>query len=121
MRDHRKLDAFQSADQLVIEVYKVTNSMPKQERSGLVRQMRRSAVSVPANIAEGCGRATERELVRFLDIAFGSLRELEYYISLIVRLGYCREQQFQRLLELQARSARQLSGLIRSFRQSTRS
>ncbi len=76
------------ADDLVIRVYKETKSFPKEELYGLVSQMRRSAVSVATNIVEGCGRSTETEFNRFLDIAFGSIREVGYLIDLSARLGY---------------------------------
>ena len=116
MRDHRKLEAFQSADQLVIEIYEATRRLPSKEERGLASQMRRAAVSVAANIAEGCGRATTNELVRFLEIAFGALRELEYFISLMPKLGYWGEDDSKRLLALQGKTARLLCGLIRSVR-----
>ena len=88
MRDHRKLEVFQLADDLVIRVYVATKAFPKEELYGLVSQMRRCAISVPANIVEGCGRRTEAEFDRFLDIAFGSIRELGYLIDLSGRLKY---------------------------------
>jgi four helix bundle protein len=76
MRDHRKLDAFRLADSLVLLTYRETRSFPASEQFELVRQMRRCAVSVAANIVEGCGRESEKEFLRFLYISFGSLREL---------------------------------------------
>ena len=88
MRDHRQLRAFQLADELVLVVYKVTRSFPSDELYGLRSQIRRSAVSVPSNIVEGCTRDGEKEFVRFLDIAFGSLRELSYQLDLSRRLGF---------------------------------
>ena len=88
MRDHIKLRAFELADEVAILVYRTTKEFPKEEIYGLTSQMRRAAVSVPSNIVEGCARNTETEYLRFLEIAFGSLRELHYQVGLSRRLGY---------------------------------
>ena len=69
------------ADELAVLIYDVTRDFPKSEIYGLTSQMRRAAVSVPSNIVEGCARESQAEYVRFLDIAFGSLRELSYQYS----------------------------------------
>ena len=87
MRDRTKLRAFGLADDMVLEIYRVTQSFPSDELYGLRAQIRRAAVSVPSNSVEGCGRNSEVEFFRFLDIAFGSLRELAYQINLAHRLG----------------------------------
>jgi four helix bundle protein len=76
MRDHRKLRAFQLADEVALLIYRVTKQFPKEEMYGLISQMRRASVSVPSNIVEGCTRESQAEYLRFLEIAFGSLREL---------------------------------------------
>lgn len=68
---------WQKSHQLALDIYRLTIDFPKSEQFGLTRQMRRAAVSIPANIAEGCGRETEREFQRFLHIAAGSANELE--------------------------------------------
>jgi len=86
MRDHKKLRAFEVADQLAILTYKQTANFPKDELFGLVSQMRRAAVSVASNIVEGCSRSSTLEYIRFLEIAYGSAREIEYQISLAERL-----------------------------------
>ena len=88
MRDHTKLRAFELADELVILIYRATKQFPKDEMFGLVSQMRRAAVSVPSNIVEGCARESQTEYRRFLEIAFGSLRELHYQFDLSKRLEY---------------------------------
>ena len=88
MQDHRKLRAFELADQLVIEVYRATRCFPREEMYGLTSQMRRAAVSVAANIVEGCARESLKEYANFLNLAFGSLRELGYYLGLSVKLGF---------------------------------
>ena len=90
MRDHTKLKAFNIADELAVNIYDVTRKFPKSEMYGLTSQMRRAAVSVPSNIVEGCARESQTEYLRFLEIAFGSLRELAYQYSLAKRLGYAK-------------------------------
>ncbi len=88
MRDHTKLRAFELADEIAFEIYKITKNFPKEEIYGITSQMRRAAVSVPSNIVEGCARESQAEYLRFLEIAFGSLRELHYQFALAVRLLY---------------------------------
>jgi four helix bundle protein len=91
MRDHTKLKAFELADQVVILVYQATKLFPKEEVYGLTSQMRRAAISVPSNIVEGCARNGHNEYIRFLDIAFGSIRELHYQYCLAKQLGFFAE------------------------------
>ena len=88
MRDHTKLRAFELADQVALLTYQFSANFPKTEQFGLTSQMRRAAVSVPSNIVEGCARDFSADYLRFLDIAFGSLRELDYQLSLATRLGF---------------------------------
>ena len=116
MRDHRKLDAFRLADKLVVVTYRTTASFPDSERFGLTSQMRRSAVSVATNIVEGCGRPSEKDMVRFLGIAFASVREIGYLLDLSSRLGFLEEQQAGSARDLQNRTAAALAALIKSFR-----
>ncbi len=116
MRDHKKLRAFELADEVALLTYKFTANFPHEEQFGLTSQMRRAAVSIPSNIVEGCGRQTEAEVLRFLDIAYGSLRELEYQTSLGVRLGFGGEHsEFESKLN---ESSKVLAALIRSIRKS---
>jgi len=116
MRDHRKIRAFEVADALVLAIYKATPRFPREEQFGLTSQIRRAAVSIVSNIVEGCARSTEADYLRFLDMAFGSARELGYQISLAHRLGYLASQACESLNG----SCNELSGLlgalIRSFR-----
>ncbi|MBW2609374.1 MAG: four helix bundle protein [Deltaproteobacteria bacterium] len=97
MRDHTKLRAFELADEVAVLVYRVTRRFPKEELYGLTSQMRRAAVSVPSNIVEGCARDSQAEYLRFLDIAFGSLRELHYQLNLSKRLGFLDNQEISEI------------------------
>ena len=81
-RDFRKVKAWERAHALTLKIYGATARFPDQERFGLVSQMRRAAASIPTNIAEGCGRETQSELNRFLQIAAGSASEIEYQLLL---------------------------------------
>ncbi|MDB5902695.1 MAG: four helix bundle protein, partial [Betaproteobacteria bacterium] len=87
-RNHRDLHAWQQAIELVAAIYALTSRFPDSERYGLTSQMRRAAVSVPSNIAEGAARASTRDLIRFLNIAAGSLSELDTLVAVAKKLGY---------------------------------
>ena len=87
MRDYRKLRAFHLVDEIALTVYEATKKFPKEEMYGLTSQIRRAAVSVPSNIVEGCSRDGEADYLRFLHIAFGSLRELHYQLNLMALVG----------------------------------
>lgn len=95
MRNFRNLSVWQKSHKLTLEIYKSTVSFPKEELYGLVSQMRRSASSVPSNIAEGCGRNTQSQLAHFLNIALGSASELEYQILLAKDLDFLTDQIFK--------------------------
>ena len=116
MRDHRKLRAFELADELAAAVYRATRVFPREEQSGLTSQMRRAAVSVASNIVEGCARHSQRDYTRLLDVAYGSSRELEYQLSLAHRLGYFREDAHASLAASSEETSKVLNGLIRSLR-----
>jgi four helix bundle protein len=88
MRDYKKIKAWSLADDLAVEVYKQTRSFPSDEKYTLPSQIRRASYSVPANIADGAGRRTTKDLVRCLDMANGSINETGYFCHLANRLGY---------------------------------
>ncbi len=115
-RDHRKLTAFNLADQLVMATYRATSRFPPSERYGLQAQVRRAAVSIPSNIVEGCAREGEREFLRFLDIAFGSCRELAYLAALSTRLGFIEDNAATGIDALAGRTAAALAKLRESLR-----
>jgi four helix bundle protein len=114
MRDHTKLKAFHLADELALQIFRETGSFPPEERYGLARQIRRSAVSVASNIVEGCARRTEADFLHFLDIAHGSAREMEYQLSLASRLTFLPNP--SELPERAVEVPKVLNALIRSLR-----
>ena len=118
MRDHRKLRAFELADQLVVAVYHATQGFPRQEMFGLTSQLRRASVSIASNIVEGCARFSEAEYMRFLDTAYGSSREVEYQVDLSRRRGFVDVSTHMKLQGLATETAKVLSGLLRSLRNS---
>jgi len=97
MRDVRKYEVFQLADQLVLEVYRVTPKFPKSELFGLTGQMRRAASSIPMNLAEGAARAGAKEFAQFVNVAIGSCEEVRYQLHLAEALGYVPKAEQQRL------------------------
>ena len=90
-RDHRKLNVFHQADELILKVYAETAKFPPEERFGLCAQVRRSAVSVAANIVEGCARRSTREYLHLVNVATGSAAETLYLLDLSSRLGFLGE------------------------------
>jgi len=97
MRDFQHLEIWQRSHQLTLSIYSLTQAFPKEEVFGLTSQMRRSASSIPTNIAEGCGRESATELKRFLTIAAGSSSELQYQVILCKDLNYITETIFKEL------------------------
>jgi four helix bundle protein len=116
MRDHTKLRAFELADEVVVLVYRATAAFPREELFGLTSQIRRAAVSVPSNIVEGCTRDSEAEYLRFLNIAFGSLRELHYQLNLSKRLGFLPNEDSSLLGLKIIETEKVLNGLICALR-----
>src|SRR5579863_2785483 len=115
MKDFRSMRVWEKAHLLVLDSYKVTNAFPKEEIFGLVSQIRRAAVSVAANIAEGCGKRGNGEFHRFLNIATGSASELEYHFLLSRDLQFLDQAGYERLQAAVVDVKRMLSSLIRKI------
>lgn len=97
MRDFKQLAIWKRSHQLTLKIYTITSTFPKHELYGLTSQIRRATFSIPTNIAEGCGRFSQKELTRFLDIALGSLAEVQYLVLLSSGLNYINEQNVKEL------------------------
>ena len=110
---HTKLDIFQATRSMTLEFYKATQLLPSDERFGMIQQIRRAALSVHLNVAEGCSRKSETERKRFYEIARGSLIEINTALDIAIQLNYCTEQSLNILGEKLVSAYKQLSGLIR--------
>ena len=115
-RYHRELIVWQKAMELVLECYRISERMPRKETYGLASQLRRAAVSIPANIAEGNGRSTRGEYLNSLSSAHGSLMEVETLCELVDRLSYAPTAEITSARALSAHVGRLLHGLMRSLR-----
>jgi four helix bundle protein len=116
MGDFQQLSVWQRAHALALEIHRSTGAFPGSERYGLAAQMRRAAVSVVSNIAEGCGRQNDRELAYFLRIARGSVRELQCQLLLARDLGYVPPVSWEKLDASVKCTSKMLSGFIRTVR-----
>ena len=116
MRDFRELKVWEKSHQLVLAVYAATQTFPAAEQYGLISQMRRSSASIPTNIAEGCGRAGDAELRRFMQISMGSASELEYQLLLARDLGYLPTDVYQDLNTSTIEVKRMLAAFIKRLR-----
>lgn len=117
IKSYRDLVAWQKAIDLVEAIYVATATFPREELYGLTSQLRRAAVSVPSNIAEGQSRHTTRDFLHFLSISKGSLSELETQITIAERLKYFSANDATNLIELSSEVGRLVSGLARSLRE----
>ena len=111
MRNYRDLLVWEKAHKLTLCIYRQTQSFPKEERFGLTSQIRRAASSIGANLAEGCGRRSDGEMARFVQIAMGSAAELSYHLVLCRDLGLLRVEEFNRLASATEEIMRMLSAL----------
>ncbi len=120
MKDYRNIQAWQRSHKLALLLYKITDKFPAKENYGLTSQIRRAAVSVPTNIAEGCGRTTETELTRFMDISLGSLNEIEYLLLLSMELGYIEKEVYQNLSKEVIEIRKMLTAFVKTVHKSNR-
>ena len=116
MQDFKNLQVWQKSHALALAVYKETRSFPKEELYALTSQLRRAAASVPTNIAEGCGRGSDPEFGRFLQMAMGSASELEYHLLLAHDLGYVKDDPFEGLTANVVEVKRMLGSLLRNVK-----
>ncbi len=110
-QSYRQLDVYIIVKQLVKEVYKLLKRFPSEERYALCEQLRRSVISVPSNLAEGLGRYSDKEQVHFIEIAYGSLMEVESQLDIACDLNYITKEEFDKVDVTIEREARLLSGL----------
>lgn len=113
LKTHKDLEVWKKSLVLAEVIYEITKKFPKDELYGLVSQMRRAAVSVPSNIAEGAARSTKKEFVQFLHIACGSLSELETQVILSKKFSYI--ESIEKILDLIIEIRKMISGLIRYY------
>ena len=113
-KPHKKLDAWKLSMELVKRVYELTGSFPQHETYGLTNQLRRAAVSIPSNIAEGAARQTTKELINYLHISQGSLSELDTQLDISLALNYINDLDRNDLDQMMVRIDKMLSGLIAS-------
>ena len=116
MRNYEDLRVWEEAHRLTLSVYKATQAFPKEERFGLTSQIRRASASIPANLAEGCGRRSDGEMARYVQIAMGSGAELSYHLLLAKDLGFVKNDVHAEMNEQVERVMRMLSALSAKVR-----
>lgn len=116
MKDFRSLNVWEKGHRITVTIYKLTQSFPKEEIYGLTSQIRRASTSIPTNIAEGCGRGSDADFARFLQMSFGSANETEYLLLLCFELGYIAEENYIELNNSIQEIKKMLSKLIITIR-----
>ena len=116
MRDIKRYKVFQKAHHLTLEIYKVSAKFPKEETFGLISQMRRSAYSIPMNLAEGATRSSPKEFCQFVNVALGSCEELRYQLLLGKDLGYLSKKRYLYLESSYEEIKKMLSGLYKKLK-----
>ena len=115
MQDFRNLQIWEKSHKITLDIYKLTKVFPKEELYGLTSQLRRAALSIPTNIAEGCARGSDKDFARFIQIAMGSANETEYLILLSTELGYVPEHKSKDISEEIQSVKKMLSSLIKTL------
>jgi four helix bundle protein len=116
LKDFRKQKVWMKSHHLTLEIYRVTEEFPKNEMFGLTNQIRRASASIPANIAEGCGRDSDADFARFLQIAMGSASELEYHLLLANDLGFLESAIYGQLNNQTAEIKQMLTSFIKKLK-----
>ncbi len=116
MKDFRQLKVWEKSHQLALAIYQTTKNFPKEELYGLTSQIRRASMSIPTNIAEGCGKFTDADFARFLQIAMGSASETEYQLLLSHDLGFLTKTQYDQLNADVTEVKRMLASLLKTLR-----
>ena len=116
MQDFTQLKVWQKSHNITINIYKLTAQMPSEEKFGLVSQIRRASVSIESNLAEGCGRDSDKELARFVDISMGSSFELRCQLLIARDLGYINSKKYQTFESKIIEVNRMLGGLLKKLR-----
>lgn len=116
MKDFRDLVVWRKSHQLTLDVYRATSGFPDNERFGITSQIRRSSASIAANIAEGCGRGSDADLGRFLQMAMGSASETEYHLLLAGDLGYLDPPQAEGLINNTQEAKRMLASFLQKLK-----
>jgi four helix bundle protein len=116
MKDFRQLKVWEKSHQLALAIYKATKSFPKEELYSLTSQIRRASMSIPTNIAEGCGRNTVADFARLLQIAMGSASETEYQLLLSHDLGFLSKEDYEKLNNDVTEVKRMLTSFIQTLR-----
>jgi four helix bundle protein len=119
MKTYRELIAWQKGIELVLLVYKMARSFPKEELYALADQMKRSSVSIPSNIAEGFGRHSDNDFIRFLNISRGSLFELQTQLEISLRLDFIKSEDYESTMQLATEIDKMLNALISKIKQNT--
>ena len=115
MANYRNLMVWQNSRKLVKQIYDLTGKFPSEEKFGLANQIQRAAVSIPSNIAEGYGRNSDKEMIRFLSIAKGSLYEVETQLYIAIDLNYLSEKETQPVMEQCNEIGKMITGLIKTL------
>jgi len=115
MKSHKDLDVWKKSIDLSVEVYRLSESFPKEEMYGITSQMRRASVSIASNIAEGAARRTDKDFIHFLHMALGSASELDTQIEIMIKVGYADSIAMKELQKSNGVISKMLYGLIRSI------